>query len=555
MVVVAVSGFMWVWLLLIVAPGALSNRVGRLPGEQTRSVHEEHQRTSGGIRDTGYFRSPQLYSDAQFTSHGRRTSATSFSRMRLKIVYTETLAGLTTAQKTFFQDKLIPDAKAWIENAFSVVPISGPLLVDRFCSSSWSTVPPTCASVSPSTCGLNVDGTYYTIPDSMLAAKRTCGGSPTTGCTDHPAGAGAADTDFLLYVAAVQTSSCGSGDAGTLAYASTCERDQNDRPVLGYANFCPAMMDTSDAAYKGQLATAVHEIVHAIGYTSGSWPLFRNADGTPKTAREADGLPAMETVTCVDGSTRSQVAIDTNTLVMTTARGTTVNKLVTPRVVSVARDHFACATLDGVELKNQPTTAGACRGSHFEQRLYMNEMLAPVSGPYSVFSALTLAVMEDSGWFKTNYSVAEPLFWGRKQGCAFATEKCIVGGVPKAGFCTDSSPANGCSPDHKARGYCSLSTYTSALPAAYQYLTNPAQGGMLQQADYCPYYKGWSNGLCEDTANLPTQNVRGEVCGRATRSAHRSQRIQCTVCTTRRLLHRVRATGSCSPSSPRRRTR
>ena len=246
-------------LLLIVVPGALSNLVGRLPGEQTRSVHHEHQRTSGGIRDLGYFRSPQVYADAQFTSHGRRTSATSFSRMRLNIEYTSTSA-LTTEKETFFRDKLIPDAKAWIENAFSVVPISGPLLVDRFCSSSFSSG--MCASVSGihPTCGLNADGTYYTIPDSMLAAKRTCGGSPTTGCTDHPAGAGAADTDFLLYVAAVQTSSCGTGDAGTLAYASTCERDQNDRPVLGYANFCPAMMDTSGAAYKGQLATAVQAL-------------------------------------------------------------------------------------------------------------------------------------------------------------------------------------------------------------------------------------------------------------------------------------------------------
>ena len=40
----------------------------------------------------------------------------------------------------------------------------------------------------------------------------------------------------------------------------------------------------------------------------------------------------------------------------------------TETVRDVARHHFGCETLEGVEVENQPTSAGACWGSHWEQR-------------------------------------------------------------------------------------------------------------------------------------------------------------------------------------------
>ena len=46
--------------------------------------------------------------------------------------------------------------------------------------------------------------------------------------------------------------------------------------------------------------------------------------------------------------------------------------------------------------------------------------------------------------------------------------------------------ADGCTPDHKAKGYCNAGTYASNLPSEYQYFSNPKMGGSLEQADYCP---------------------------------------------------------------------
>lgn len=41
-----------------------------------------------------------------------------------------------------------------------------------------------------------------------------------------------------------------------------------------------------------------------------------------------------------------------------------------------------------------------------------------------VFSRLTLAIMEDSGWYRANYSLAQRLAWGRGLGCDFVMKSC-----------------------------------------------------------------------------------------------------------------------------------
>lgn len=41
-----------------------------------------------------------------------------------------------------------------------------------------------------------------------------------------------------------------------------------------------------------------------------------------------------------------------------------------------------------------------------------------------IFSRLTLAVMEDTGWYVPNYERADPLHWGQNQGCEFAKKSC-----------------------------------------------------------------------------------------------------------------------------------
>ena len=55
--------------------------------------------------------------------------------------------------------------------------------------------------------------------------------------------------------------------------------------MVGYSNFCPAKLSAKKADWDMQLSTAVHEIGHALGFSSDHMSYFRAKDGTPLTAR------------------------------------------------------------------------------------------------------------------------------------------------------------------------------------------------------------------------------------------------------------------------------
>ena len=41
-----------------------------------------------------------------------------------------------------------------------------------------------------------------------------------------------------------------------------------------------------------------------------------------------------------------------------------------------------------------------------------------------VYSNVTLALLEDTGWYLPEYSLAEPLKWGKNLGCDFVLKSC-----------------------------------------------------------------------------------------------------------------------------------
>ena len=52
-----------------------------------------------------------------------------------------------------------------------------------------------------------------------------------------------------------------------VVHTATCRTDQYDRPIAGHANFGPNRISTSPLARASQVATAVHEISHALGWS------------------------------------------------------------------------------------------------------------------------------------------------------------------------------------------------------------------------------------------------------------------------------------------------
>ena len=115
--------------------------------------------------------------------------------------------------------------------------------------------------------------------------------------------------------------------------------------------------------------------------------------------------------------------------------------------------------------------------------------MASTSAHAQIYSALTLALLEDSGWYQSNFSLAEALLWGRGKGCAYVQSPCVSdnGATLLAGMCAVSNSV-GCTADRRAKGGCNLVTWNGPLPAQFQYFNDPTLGGELPVMDYCPYY-------------------------------------------------------------------
>jgi len=226
----------------------------------------------------------QNYPDEQL-SRRLQLSSTSWKPIRIKPIYINVSPGspnIDAAKVTFIKDKLIPEAiNAW-SNMLSVQPVVGKLFAGRFCTSTYSDGK--CASFESSTkCKDNAGGDIDLSPYLAQEVYYPTYNSPTT----LPAGSSTdnINTDYLLFITTEQTSSCPStaGAPGTLAYALSCQTDQHGRPLIGRANFCPLAIKDDATSWSTQLTVALHEINHALGFSSNNFADWIHADGKKKS--------------------------------------------------------------------------------------------------------------------------------------------------------------------------------------------------------------------------------------------------------------------------------
>ena len=197
-----------------------------------------------------------------------------------------------------------------------------------------------------------------------------------------------------------------SGQLQTLAFATNCQHDQLDRPTAGYTGICFGPMDPTDRSsqtHQRRLLTVAHEFTHILGMNSYDMPFFySHATGRPRTPRDARNRPPEAEALCVDGKHRTVPMASQDTVrPVTTANGYVAYEVVTETVVNVVRNQLDCqeAAVAG-RLENQPTGDSDCFGSHWDHRLFHNEFMTAVyTGSRQYVTALTLALLEDSGWY------------------------------------------------------------------------------------------------------------------------------------------------------------
>ena len=114
------------------------------------------------------------------------------------------------------------------------------------------------------------------------------------------------------------------------------------------------------------------------------------------------------------------------------------------------------------------------------------------------FSVFTLALLEDSGWYKANFSSAEPLIHGKERGCDFISKTCIDPSTKQPRFpefCT-SKLSRACSADNTATGYCVMKKAKN-LFSAFDYFGN-GMVGWDRFADGCPTRLVRNGSSCTD---------------------------------------------------------
>ena len=121
--------------------------------------------------------------------------------------------------------------------------------------------------------------------------------------------------------------------------------------------------------------------------------------------------------------------------------------ITTPAVKKATREHFACDTLEGALIENNPTSFGLL-GAHWETRAFASDIMAPVKifGAYlPTMSKVTLALAEDSGWYRVNYDMATKMtkgvHYGYQQGCDFVENPCTELNRDQKRFCSKAQAA------------------------------------------------------------------------------------------------------------------
>ncbi|XP_072031123.1 ciliated left-right organizer metallopeptidase-like [Amphiura filiformis] len=361
--------------------------------------------------------------------------------------------------------KVTRGAVSIIQKLLSVIPVSDPLLISRdACGYKHFSGPyqGECKDVAVSYEGEEcLDD--FTIPDDHLEGlwlwddMAVMSGQPTMRYSN---GSGLPNTDTVIYMKKQHTQRC-ADRPDIVAYALYCKQDVMGRPIAGVVNFCPNYLKDQTYDEDRFIVLTVHEIFHVLGFSRSLFDQFRECASTD--------CPVRTLLTTFDAQGQY--------------------RLITPAVREKTRQQFGCSDVEytGGPLENQ--VAGDTYSSHWESRFMSGSIMAPtISKPHHTFlDKMTLAVFEDSGWYKVNYELAEVLPWGDNQGCTFGLKDTCQ--VEESDFFCNISGSSGCHYLHQDKATCNTNSYL----------------------EECPVYRAEDMGQCSVEAAPSLSSVDGEM--------------------------------------------
>ena len=298
-------------------------------------------------------------------------------------------------------------------------------------------------------------------------------------------------------------------EEGIIAMATPCLlHPETFRPVSGYIHIC----DFDDGV--NLISSVFHELIHVLGFSSSLYPHFTDAR-TGKLLTPISATTEKRNIPCAGPLSSNRFYRDLSLPIPTTILKPVLHhdnqwisfELTLPTVSQVIKNHFNCS-LDtiGGHLENQPTAPSDCFGSHWDERFHHTTLMSaiydtPVSRrnlqekKTNFITPLTLALLEDTGWYRADYTYSILSTFGLNAGCSFLSKPCLSqeGDVPsysRGYFCNtpfsqnDDQPIFECNPAGTGTGRCDVQT--NAYPPISYFPSHRDWGPTYTAADYCP---------------------------------------------------------------------
>ena len=305
----------------------------------------------------------------------------------------------------------------YLSQILAVSPLNRSLLLKRnACQRSWLDGPNKgkCAYKIRNYIGEFCKGGFK-IPDEHLEGFQVWRYNASEPRTWFQSGDGVNNADYILYVQAFTTNECVlanyrpsgkalvaySADCGTGNYAKT---DENGRPVAGYMNFCPSKLKEIEKHKEKLILTIIHETIHTLGFSKDYFFQFKDCS-TTKLGSE-----------CPPQRFPMYRKIGNYT------------RFLTSNVVRQMQKQFSCNQVDfggPMDMKKHKNHDFYILQSHWDRKLMYGSIMAPSFGPpeLTFVDSISLALLEDSGWYKVNYSNVDDYPWGKGKGCNYPSSE------------------------------------------------------------------------------------------------------------------------------------
>ena len=222
---------------------------------------------------------------------------------------------------------------------------------------------------------------------------------------------------------------------GRNAFPKIVKQDGNKRPIVGIIIFDRYILynDNNNILKENYYYFFLHEMTHILGFDI---KILKNLG------------------VVVEDRVKSRVKKNNNDVYVTK------NITKRPKIIDKAKKYYKCNEITYIEFAEYKKSEDL-PGSHWEPRLLLGDYMTPdIYYLEQVISELTLALIEETGFYEVNYYTGGLMRFGKHQGCDFLKKDCaskdnqnnVISLFPNE-FCSYDSVGT-CSSGRLSRGYC-----------------------------------------------------------------------------------------------------